>query len=99
MFDPNYGTGVTITATTTSSNTAITGDGDVVRVFHTVAGGAVVYCRLTDSATAVATAADYALVPNAPICIPRGSNFNRIALLAATGSHAIHVMTGQEKEI
>jgi hypothetical protein len=99
MFEPSYGTGQLITATTTSSNTAITGDGDVVRVVHTVAGGALVYMRLSDSASAVATVADFVLLPNVPVCIPRSTNFSRIALIAASGSHGIHVITGQEKDI
>jgi phage tail sheath gpL-like len=92
-FAPGYGTGVTISATTTSSNTAIRPGSLTLCITNRDATNDV-YVRSTDGASDVATAADYVVMARQQVTITRNQHDAFIAVVAAAGTASVHVMLG-----
>ena len=92
-FAPGYGTGITISATTTSSNTALRPGSQQVVVTNRDASNAI-YCRVAPSGTDVATAADYIVLPGQQVSLTRAQDYGFIAVIAASGTASVHVITG-----
>lgn len=91
-FAPGYGTGVTISATTSSSATALRAGSNQIVVTNRDATNAV-YVRTGDSA-AVATAADYIVLPGAQVPLTRRFDDTHIAVVAAAGTAIVHAIIG-----
>jgi hypothetical protein len=92
-FAPGYGTGVTISTTTTSSNTALRPGSQQVVVSNTDNTN-IVYIRTCPNSTDVATAADYLVFPGQQVSITRAQDHAFIALVAAAGTPSVHVIIG-----
>lgn len=92
-FAPGYGTGITISTTTTSSNTALRAGSQQVVVTNIDATNAV-YFRTTPDGAASATSADYLVLPGQQVSITRAQDHAFIAAIAAAGTPSLHVITG-----
>jgi hypothetical protein len=92
-FAPGFGTGITISATTSSSNTALRGGSQQVVVTNRDATNAI-YFRTDDDSGAVATAADYIVLPGQQISITRAQDHAFIAVVAAAGTATVHAIIG-----
>ena len=92
-FAPGYGTGVTIAATTTSSNTEIRPGSLSVCVTNFDATN-VAYFRTSPLSTDVATAADYPVLPGQQVSVSKALDHDRIAVVTAAGTASVHVIIG-----
>jgi hypothetical protein len=92
-FAPGYGTGITVAATTTSSNTALRGGSQQVCVTNKDAANAI-YFRTTPASDAVATAADYIVLPGQQVSVTRAQDHAFIAIVTAAGTASVHVIIG-----
>jgi hypothetical protein len=99
-FNPSYGTGITESATTSSTpytidpNVAKFGGGCKAAVVTNQGGTNGVYFHI-GTGTVVATYADYYLPPNSQVCVTKDEQHDKIALLAAASTSAIHVIVGE----
>lgn len=91
-FAPGYGTAVTISATTTSSVTALRPGSNQIVVTNRDATNAV-YVR-TGDAGAVASAIDYIVMPGAQVPLTRRFDDTHVAVVAAAGTATVHVIIG-----
>ncbi len=94
-FSPEYGTGVTISATTTSAQASLTGNGSLIRV--TNLGTALVFIKV-GTGTVTAAATDTALPSGQSMTIcrtPVGSLHNVIAAVTASGTATVYAITGE----
>lgn len=97
LFLPDYGTGQTIAATTTTASVTLTGNSlndSIIRISN--AGAAAVFCRAGNGAQ-TATAADVALLAGTSMIISRptlSTPINTVACLASTGTATVYVITG-----
>jgi hypothetical protein len=92
-FSPGFGTGVTISTTTTSSNTAIRSGTLAVCVTNTDSTNNI-YFRTCAASTDVATAADYLVLPGQQVSVSKQREHGFIAVIAAAGTPSVHVITG-----
>lgn len=92
-FAPGYGTGVTISASTTSSNTEIRPGSLSVCVTNTD-NTHIIYFRTSPVSTDVATNKDYLVMPGQQVSVSKAGDHDRIAVLAASGTPSVHVIIG-----
>jgi hypothetical protein len=90
-FNPSFGAGVTVSATTTSSAT-LKGAG-AAQFVATNLGSAVVYVS-TGLSTVVATAADYPVLPGTQVSLTKRLDDTHIGLLASSGTQSVHIIPG-----
>ena len=94
-FSPEYGTGVTIAATTTSAQAALTGNGSLIRV--TNLGASMVFIKV-GTGTVTATTSDTALPSGQSMTIcrtPVGGLHNVIAAVTSTLTATVYAITGE----
>lgn len=99
-FQPKYGAGITETADTGSDTYTIdaavttSGGGSKAVVITNQGDTNGVYFRIgTGSLTA--TDADYYVPPGAQVCVSKAETDDKIALLAAAATTAVHVIVGE----
>ena len=95
-FNPAYGQGQTVTASTTSAAATIQRGAYNVRVVNSGATNAV-YIRVGNSAngTVTATAADLLLQPGAVEVLTKSPDDDRVAYLAAAATTTVNIMPGE----
>lgn len=93
-FRPAPGGNVTISATTSTSTTELTSDGDFRNICVTNSGTDIVYVRLGKS-TVAATSADYPVLPNSQVILSKDINDKYIAVIAASGTPTVYAMPGE----
>lgn len=92
---PEYGTGISISATTTSAQASLNGNGTLVRV--TNVGSDLVFVKL-GTGTITATSTDTALPSGQSIVLvrsPVGSVHNVIAAVASATTATVYAITGE----
>lgn len=90
-FIPNYGTGVTLTAGASALNTPV--HEDAKNICITNLGANVAYVKM-GSSSAVATTADYPILPFSQVVLTKVAGLNTLSYISASGA-TLHVMTGQ----
>ena len=90
-FNPAFGAGVTISATTTSSATLV--GGNARQIVVTNLGSAVIYID-TGMAGIVATAADYPVLPGTQVSLSKNLDHTHVGVLASSGTQSVHVIPG-----
>lgn len=99
-FNPKYGSGITESATTSSTpytldaNATTSGGGNKAVVVTNQGDTNGVYFRI-GTGTVVATDADYYLPPGAQVCVTKAQNEDKIAFLAAASSSPMHAIVGE----
>jgi hypothetical protein len=93
-FEPAYGSGETISATTSSSRVALTNAQFTESIVLTNTGSDFAYVR-PGTSTVVATAADYCLLPGQQVSVTRNDGVTHVAALAGSSSTSVHVIPGQ----
>jgi hypothetical protein len=91
-FNPAYKRGVTISATTTTSNAAV-GAGMQSLVLTNLGSATVYICCGVSGVTA--TEADYPLLAGAQVSITKAIYNTHVAALAASGTVSVHVIPGE----
>ncbi len=91
-FAPGYGTAVTIPATTSSTATELRPGSNQIVVTNRDATNAV-YIR-TGNANALASAADYIVMPGAQVPLTRRFDDTHIAVVTVAGTATVHVIIG-----
>lgn len=92
-FEPAYGSGVTISATTSSSRVAVQNANFTESLVLTNTGSDFAYIR-PGSSTVVATAADYCLLPGQQVSITWPREVTHVAALAGSSSTSVHIIPG-----
>jgi hypothetical protein len=92
-FGPAYGQGVTASVTSTSAATAV-GTGSKSLVITNTGSTNAVYLR-TGLSTAVATTADYCLLPLAQVSISKPQDHTHVAYITASSTSSLHVIPGE----
>lgn len=99
-FNPAYGSGITESATTSSlpytidAKTKQFGGGNKSAVITNQGDTNGLYFRI-GTGTVVATDADYYVPPGAQVCVTKAETDDKIALLAASSTTAVHVIVGE----
>lgn len=93
-FAPGYGTGITITASTTSSTTALRGGSQQVVVTNRDATNAIYFRTTPDISGDAATAADYIVLPGQQVSVTRAQDHAFISVVSVAGTPAVHVIIG-----
>jgi hypothetical protein len=91
-FDPAYGSGVTVSATSTSASSVI-GAGSKVLLLTNL-GGEAVYVRAGIPGIA-ATLADYPVPAGMQVTISKFQDFSTVAYRTASGTVSLHIMAGE----
>ena len=92
-FGPAYGQGVVVASVTTTSAASAIGVGSKSLVV-TNTGAASVFFR-TDLTGAVATSADYILLPLTQVSISKPQDHTHIAYLTGAGTSSLHIIPGE----
>ena len=92
-FEPAYGSGITISATTSSARGAITNALFTESLVITNTGSDFAYIKPGNS-DVTATSADYCLLPGQQVSITWSRDVTHVAALAGTSSTSIHVIPG-----
>lgn len=91
-FNPAWGSGQNINATTTSTTVDIPTGTEQVRVINT--GPSSVYLRISGTGVA-ATTADLLVLPNAIEVFTRFQDYGKLSAVCASGTAAVNVITGK----
>jgi hypothetical protein len=92
-FGPSYGTGVTVSPTTSSASSTL-GLGSKSLVITNLSTTIASYVRVgTGSATA--TTADYVVLPSSQVSISKDQDANTVAYITASGTGSLHIMAGE----
>jgi hypothetical protein len=91
-FDPAYGSGVTVTATSTSASSVV-GAGSKVLLLTNL-GAEAVYVRAGIPGI-TATLADYPVPAGMQVTISKFQDFSTIAYRTATNPAVLHIMAGE----
>jgi len=91
IFAPMYGTGQTLTSTSSSASATITGQGDNIVISNT--GANVAYVRLANDAAA-ATTADYAVLAGSQINLGKIRGVTSLRHISPSGT-TLHVIEGE----
>ena len=92
-FAPAYGSAILVASVTNSSAASAVGLGSKSLVV-TNTGAANIYLR-TGLSGAVATAADYILLPLSQVSISKPQDHTHIAYLTDTGTSSLHIIPGE----
>jgi len=92
-FAPHYGSGQTVTPTTTSASVQL-GLGDKTIVLTNLSSSVVAYVR-TGVSGVVATAADYPVPALAQVSISKPQDDTHIAFVTSALSSSLHIMSGE----
>ena len=92
-FAPAYGSAVLVASVTTSSAASAVGVGSKSLVV-TNTGSSSIYLR-TGLTGAVATAADYILLPLSQVSISKPQDHTHVAYITSTSTSSLHVIPGE----
>jgi len=92
-FCPAYGTGVTVAPGAISAYSTLTGAGPSI-VLTNLSDSVTAYIR-TGVDSAVATTADYPVLPNTQVSLSKGRFENVVAYITASGTGSLHIMSGK----
>jgi hypothetical protein len=92
-FAPHYGSGQTVTPSTSSGSVAL-GFGDKTIVLTNLSSSVVAYVRTGVSGLA-ATTADYPVPASAQVSISKPQDDTHIAYITSSGSGSLHIMSGE----
>ena len=93
-FAPAYGQGVVVASVTGTSAASAVGFGAKSLTITNTGSTNAVYLR-TGLSTAVATTADYCLMPNAQVSISKPQDHTHIAYITASSTSSLHVIPGE----
>jgi hypothetical protein len=93
-FAPAYGQGVVVASVTTSSAASAVGFGSKSLTITNTGDANAVYLR-TGLSTAVATTADYCLMPGAQVSISKPQDHTHIAYITSTSTTGLHAIPGE----
>jgi hypothetical protein len=93
-FGPAYGRGVVVASVTTTSAASAVGFGDKSLVVTNTGSTNAVYLR-TGLSDAVATTADYCLMPSAQVSISKPQDHTHVAYITAASTSSLHVIPGE----
>ena len=93
-FGPAYGQAVNVASVTTTSAASAIGEGSKSLVVTNTGSTNAVYLR-TGTSTAVATTADYVIMPNAQVSISKPQDHTHIAYITASSTSSLHVIPGE----
>jgi hypothetical protein len=91
IFQPQFGSNQSVTASGTSDSVAIDPRSNVVYLHNTDSAN-IAYIRFGTGAQ-TATAADFPLLPGIPVTLRKGDSVDTLAYISASGA-AIQIMTG-----
>jgi len=91
-FTPNFGSGVTVTASSTSANITVPENAESVCI--TNIGANIAYIKTGVLVGATASIADYPILPYAQAIITKSSSHGYFAYISAAGT-SLHVMIGE----
>lgn len=93
-FAPAYGQGVVVASVTTTSAASAVGAGSKSLTITNTGSTNAVYLR-TGLSGAVATTADYCLMPSAQVSISKPQDHTHIAYITAASTSSLHVIPGE----
>jgi hypothetical protein len=93
-FAPAYGQGVVVASVTTTSARSLVGFGAKSLTVTNTGDTNAVYLR-TGDVTAVATTADYCLMPGAQVSISKPQDHSYVAYITAASTSSFHVIPGE----
>jgi hypothetical protein len=92
-FGPSYGTGVTVSPTTSSASSTL-GLGSKSLVITNLSATVASYVRVGTGST-TATTADYVVLPSSQVSISKDQDANTVAYITASGTGSLHIMAGE----
>jgi hypothetical protein len=92
-FGPSYGTGVTVSPTTSSASSTL-GLGSKSLVITNLSTTVASYVRVGTGST-TATTADYVVLPSSQVSISKDQDANTVAYITASGTGSLHIMAGE----
>jgi uncharacterized cupin superfamily protein len=92
-FNPVYGSGITVTPTSTSASSTL-GLGSKNLALTNLSSTIVTYIRVGDGSQ-TATAADYPVLPNTQVRITKDDRHTTIAYVSPAGSGSLHIIAGE----
>jgi hypothetical protein len=93
-FAPAYGQAVVVASVTTTSAASAVGLGSKSLVITNTGDTNAIYLR-TGLSTAVATTADYCLMPSAQVSISKPQDHTHIAYITAASTSSLHAIPGE----
>lgn len=93
-FAPAYGQGVVVASVTTTSAASAVGLSSKSLVVTNTGATNAIYLR-TGPSDAVATTADYCLMPSAQVSISKPQDHTHIAYITASSTSSLHVIPGE----
>lgn len=94
-FCPAYGSGQSVTASTSAQSLTITnGAATVVISNYSTTAAEVVYIKI-GSGSITATAADYPILPGNQVPVTKHPTHDKISIVSASGSPTVHVLCGE----
>lgn len=93
-FAPAYGQGVVVASVTTTSAASAVGAGSKSLTITNTGDTNAVYLR-TGLSGAVATTADYCLLPLSQVSISKPQDHTHIAYITSTSTSSLHVIPGE----
>ncbi len=93
-FAPTFGSGVVVASVTTTSAASAVGLGDKSLAVTNTSGTNALYVR-TGLSTAVATTADFVIMPNQQAIISKPQDHTHIAYITATSTTTAHIIAGE----
>jgi hypothetical protein len=93
-FAPAYGQGVVVASVTGTSAASAVGFGAKSLTITNTGGTNAIFLR-TGLSTAVATTADYCLLPLAQVSISKPQDHTHVAYITASSTSSLHVIPGE----
>lgn len=96
-FDPAYGTCVSIAVGTTAGAAIMPSAGNDKNnaIVVTCVGTQPIFVKITaDSSTALATTADYMVLPNSQVTLTKAAEWNRITAIAGAAGSTLYAIEG-----
>ena len=93
-FAPAYGQGVVVASVTATSAASAVGFGAKSLTITNTGSTNAIYLR-TGLSTAVATTADYCLLPLAQVSISKPQDHTHVAYITSTSTSSLHVIPGE----
>ena len=93
-FAPAYGQGLVVASVTTSSAASAIGEGAKSLTITNTGSTNAIFLR-TGTSSAVATTADYCLMPSAQVSISKPQDHTHIAYITSTSTSSLHVIPGE----
>ena len=93
-FAPAYGQGVVVASVTGTSAASAVGFGAKSLTITNTGSTNAIYLR-TGLSTAVATTADYCLMPSAQVSISKPQDHTHVAYITSTSTSSLHVIPGE----